>query len=200
MKKIKVAITGGIGSGKSIVADLFHKEGFPVIRADDIAKDLMKKDPAIRKKIIAEFGEQSFTVDGPNTAYLSEHVFSDIEKVEKINSIMHPATIRNIEQETRKLFKDFDIIFVESALVFEAKLRKMFDYIVLVTADVRIRVERIILRDKTSSEKVLERMKFQIEDEKKIQLCDFVIDNNGTPSELVNKCKFVLQMLKSFVE
>ena len=200
MKKIKVAITGGIGSGKSQVTNIFSNAGYPVIKADDLAKEIMCSDHTIKEKIIEEFGSQAFNGDIPDTKYLSENVFSDAEKVEKINSIIHPVTIRKTEQEIRKLFKDFNIVFVESALVFEAKIRKMFNYIILVTAKENTRMKRIVLRDKTTEDKVLSRMKFQMDDEKKIQLCDFVIDNNGSIPELENKCKFVLQMLKSFTE
>ena len=199
MKHIRVAVTGGIGSGKSLVGEYFFQAGYPVLKADNIAKDLMQTDSGLKKKIISEFGSDSYNGDLLNTKYLAANVFSDPEKLEKINSIVHPATIKMIEQETRKLFNEHKIVFVESALVFEAKIRKMFDYIILVTAEEKTRIERIVKRDHIAEEKVTERIKFQIEDEKKKQLCDFVIDNDAPKAEIGDKCKFVLQILKSFV-
>jgi dephospho-CoA kinase len=200
MTKLKIAVTGGIGSGKTKAVEFFKGEGFPVIDADYIAKQFLKTEPIIRKKITKEFGEETYIGSEPNIEYLAEKIFCDAESLEKINAIVHPLTIKKIDQETRKLFKSYDIVFVESALIFEAKLRKRFNYIVLVTADEKTRIERIIKRDNTSPEKILNRMKFQMDDEKKIQLCDFVIENNGTVDELKNKCLFVLQMLKSFIK
>ena len=199
MKKLKVAITGGIGSGKSVISEYFVNAGYPVINADELAKELMSTDGSLKKKIVGEFGANAYNGNQLNTKFLAEEVFGDPEKVEKINSFVHPATIRRIDAECKRLFKDHDIVFVESDLVFEAKIRKMFDYIILVTADEAKRVERIRRRDNVSENKVRERMKFQMEDEKKIQLSDFVFDNNGPTSDIDNRCKFILQILKSLI-
>ena len=199
MKKLKVAITGGIGSGKSVISEYFVNAGYTVINADELAKELMSTDGSLKKKIVGEFGANAYNGNQLNTKFLAEEVFGDPEKVEKINSFVHPDTIRRIDAECKRLFKDHDIVFVESALVFEAKIRKMFDYIILVTADEAKRVERIRRRDNVSENKVRERMKFQMEDEKKIQLSDFVFDNNGPTSDIDNRCKFILQILKSLI-
>ena len=87
-KKLKIAITGGIGSGKSSVSKIIESLGFPVIKADDVAKELMLKNGSIKKKIIKLFGKESFTEKGINTKYLADNVFSNKEKVGKINSII----------------------------------------------------------------------------------------------------------------
>jgi len=105
-KKLKIAITGGIGSGKSSVSKIVESFGFPVIKADDVAKELMMKDESIKKKIIKTFGKESFTEKGINTKYLAENVFSSKDKVGKINSIIHPPTIKKIEEISKKLLKN----------------------------------------------------------------------------------------------
>ena len=197
MKKIKVAITGGIGAGKSLVTNYLGKNGYPIISADDLAKNLMQTNPSLKKKIIDEFGSKAYDGDVLNKKFLAVEVFSDQEKVEKINSIIHPVVIRKIEEECKKSFKDHDIVFIESALVFEAKIRKIFNYIILVTADEDTRIKRIMLRDDVTEEEVRARMQFQMDDEKKIQLSDFVFHNTGTLMQLEDKCKFVLHILKS---
>src|SRR3989339_1155360 len=117
-KKLKIAITGGIGSGKSSVSKIIESFGFPVIKADDLAKELMLKDESVKKKIIKTFGKESFTEKGINTKYLAENVFNSKDKVDKINSIIHPVTIRKIEVISKELFEKHDLVFVESALVY----------------------------------------------------------------------------------
>ena len=196
-KKLKIAITGGIGSGKSSVSKIVESLGFPVIKADDLAKELMLKDESIKKKIIITFGQESFTEKGINTKYLAENVFSKKEKVAKINSIIHPPTIKKIEEISKKLFEKHNLVFVESALVFEAKIQKLFDYVILIYADEEIRIARKMENDGMKEIDIEKRMSFQIPDEKKTDRAHFVIDNNSTKEELESRTKFVIELLKA---
>jgi len=198
-KKLKIAITGGIGSGKSSVSKIVESFGFPVIKADDVAKELMMKDESIKKKIIKTFGKESFTEKGINTKYLAENVFSSKDKVGKINSIIHPPTIKKIEEISKKLFEKHDLVFIESALVYEAKAQKLFDYVILIYAEEEIRIARKIENDSMTRIEVEKRMSFQIPDEKKTDRAHFVIDNNSTFDKLESRTKFVIELIKAAI-
>ena len=198
-KKLKIAITGGIGSGKSSVSKIVESFGFPVIKADDLAKELMLKDESIKKKIIKAFGKESFTENGINTKYLADNVFSNKDKVDKINSIIHPPTIKKIEEISKKLFEKHNLVFVESALVYEAKIQKLFDYVILIYAEEEIRIARKIENDNMNRLDVEKRMSFQIPDEKKTDRAHFVIDNNTTLAELESRTKFVIELIKAAI-
>ncbi|KAB2838858.1 MAG: dephospho-CoA kinase, partial [Melioribacteraceae bacterium] len=110
MKKIKIAITGGIGSGKSLVSDYLEKKGFPVLRADLIAKELMAHDPEVKGFLITEFGPESFLDDKLNTKFLAEKVFSNEEDVLKINAIVHLPTMEKIDLLANDLFKSHNVV------------------------------------------------------------------------------------------
>lgn len=198
-KKLKIAITGGIGSGKSSVSKIVELLGFPVIKADDLAKELMLKDELVKKKIIKTFGTESFTEKGINTKYLADNVFNNKEKVGKINSIIHPPTIKKIEEITKKLFEKHNLVFVESALVYEAKIQKMFDYVILIYTEEEVRIARKMGNDSMKKLDVEKRMSFQIPDEKKTDRAHFVIDNNSTIEELESRTKFIIELLKAAI-
>ncbi len=196
-KRLKIAITGGIGSGKSSVSKIVEALGFPVIKADDLAKELMLKDDSIKKKIIKTFGKESFTENGINTKYLADNIFINKEKVGKINSIIHPPTIKKIEEISQKLFEKHNLVFVESALVYEAKIQKLFNYVILIYAEEEIRISRKMENDTMKKIDIEKRMSFQIPDEKKTDRAHFVIDNNSTKEELESRTKFVIELLKA---
>lgn len=196
MKKIKVAITGGIGSGKSSVTDYLEKKGHSVLRSDLIAKELMAQDAQIKKKLIEEFGEESYSNDKLNTKFLAANVFTNEENVQKINSIVHPPVMEKIDQLSKEIFKNQNIVFIETALVYEANLEDFFDYVILVLADEKTRIERIIAREKVTEEQVRARMQFQIPDEEKKDDADFVLDNNTTLLELENRVEFLLILIR----
>lgn len=199
-KNLKIAITGGIGSGKSLVTSIIEKSGYPVIKSDEIAKELMYKDESVKKKIIKEFGPPSYNEKGLNTKYLAENIFAHPEKVEKINSIVHPPTINKIEELASQLLLKNKIVFVESALIYEADIQDRFDYVILIYADESTRIARVMQRGSISQEDLRNRIGFQISDEQKKGAADFVIDNNSTTSELENRTMFILNILKSFAE
>lgn len=196
MKKIKIAITGGIGSGKSLVSDYLEKKGFPVLRADLIAKELMANDPEVKGFLITEFGQESFINDKLNTKYLAEKIFSKEENVLKINAIVHPPTMEKIDLLANDFFKSHNVVFIESALVFEANLEDFFDYIMLVLAEEKTRIERVQKREQVSENQIRARMQFQIPDEEKKEDADFVIDNSTTIEELYNRIEFILILMK----
>lgn len=198
-KNLKIGITGGIGSGKSLVTSFVEKLGYPVIKSDEIAKDLMRNDESVKKKIIKEFGPLAFKNGVLNTKYLAEYIFMYPEKVLKINSIVHPPTIRKIDELSNKLFAKYDMVFVESALIYEAKIQNLFDYVILIYSDEQSRIARVMQREEMAQLEIEKRMDFQIPDDQKKEFADFVIENNSTISELEVRTNFILTLLKSFL-
>jgi dephospho-CoA kinase len=196
-KKLKIAVTGGIGSGKSSVCDIFHSDGYPILYADDISKEILSTDQSVKEKIVKEFGSESFFEGKPNHKFLSEKVFSDEKKVGKINSILHPPVIEKIVSLMEHELKQSKMVFVEAALIYEAKMEHLFDYVIAVTAPDETRIKRVMESRGLSKDEVINRMNKQIPQEKKKSLADFVIENNKTKNELMNRAKFVLMILKS---
>jgi dephospho-CoA kinase len=198
-KKIKVAITGNIGSGKSTFSSFLKEKGYPVINADEVSKKILATDKEVRKKVITEFGEKSFSEDKINTEYIAEIVFPDKKKLQILNSILHPLVLKNIEQSFNELHQKNNIVFCETALLFEAKFKKMFDYVVLIIADYEIRKSRSVKNNKTDLEQFIKRNKNQIKDENKIERSDFVFYNNGSIEDLEKKSEILLLSLNSLI-
>ncbi|KAB2846031.1 MAG: dephospho-CoA kinase [Melioribacteraceae bacterium] len=194
---MKIALTGGIGSGKSLVSDIIIELGYNVINADKLAKEILLTDETVKSKIIKEFGKDSYTPEGINTKYIAEKVFINPMNVKKINSFVHPPTIKKIEVLAAEILKTKKMVFVESALVYEANLEDLFDYVLLVTAEDELRIKRVMERDKVSEEEVKVRMQNQITEKEKRALADFVIENNSTITDLKNKVKFFTSIFES---
>lgn len=199
MKKIKIAITGGIGSGKSTVSDYLEMKGFQVLRADQIAKEMMINNVEVKNLILSEFGNESYINEKLNTKYLAANVFNNEENVIKINAIVHPPVMNKINELCIEHFKNHSIVFIETALVYEANLEDFFDYILLVLSDEKTRIERVVKRENVSEEQVRIRMQYQIPDEEKKDDADFVLDNNTTIIELENRMEFLLILIKQLL-
>lgn len=190
---LKIAVTGGIGSGKSVFCKMLEAKGFLVIKADPLAKELINSDARIRKAIIKIFGNEVYPDGKLDSSYLAKKIFTDPGNVKKINSIVHPVVISKIEEALNDSKER--AVFVEAALIFEAKMEKMFDHVVLVTANDEIRIERTIKRDGSSREEVIKRMQNQLPDEKKKGKSHYVFQNNGTIEELNGKVELLLKIL-----
>ena len=194
-KKIKVAVTGNIGSGKSSFCNFLSEKGYPVINADDVSKNILSEDGEIKKKVIKEFGKKSFVNDKLNKKFLAEKVFSDPVKVLKINSILHPKVKNKIESLANEYFMKYDIVFTEAALIYEADMESMFDYVVLITADYKIRKKRTTENAKLSEKDFDKRNDNQIKDEEKKKRADFVFENNLGINELRQKAGLLITIL-----
>lgn len=192
-KKLKIAITGSIGSGKSAFADFIRGKGYPVIKADDISKEILANDKVVKEKVIHEFGEESFSGNEINKNYLAEKVFSDPENVLIINAILHPLVIDKIAVLMAMELKKSDKVFVEAALIYEADMEKMFDYIVLITGYKEIRYKR--KADLMGREDFNKRDSNQIPDEEKKKRADFIFENNSSKAALQKKAVLLLSLL-----
>ena len=186
-----------MGSGKTLLTDYFAKQGYPVLKSDEVAKQIMNSDETLRKKIIRKFGASAYDSDGLNRKYLAENVFNDDEKISAINALVHPPTTKKIDILTKELFSKHNLVFVESALIYEAKIQNMFDYIILVSAQREARIKRIQKKENLTKEEIEKRMRFQMSDEDKKERADFVIENNGSVEDLEKRGEFLLTLLKS---
>jgi dephospho-CoA kinase len=196
-KKLKIGITGGIGSGKTEFCKVIKEAGYPVLFADDIAKNLMVHDLEVRSKIIEAFGTASYKDGVLQREFLSSVVFPDPEKLAALNAIVHPAVIRETAAQTDVLLKQYNLVFYEAALIFEAGMDNLFDYIILLTASDKNKIDRITQRDNVNEEKIRLRMQSQMSDELKKQKADLIIDNDGSIEDLQSKVKFALSILST---
>lgn len=173
---VQVGLTGGIGSGKSTVAQIFEVLGIPVYYADIEAKRLMNENASIRSAIVGAFGEQSYRDNSLDRKYISSIVFSDPTKLELLNSIVHPATRNDSEEWMGRQTTPYAIH--EAALIFEASVHERLDKVIGVSSPIELRLSRTMQRDGTSREEVLKKMSRQLDEETKMSRCDFLIFND----------------------
>jgi dephospho-CoA kinase len=173
---LKVGITGGIGSGKSTVSQLFQLLGVPVYNADENAKRLMNESPLIREKLLALFGPDSYNGQNLNRTFISKLVFNDAEKLAQLNAVVHPIVIQDGNDWLNR--RTEPIVMKEAAIFFETGSGEGLDYIIGVYAPQALRIQRSMNRDGVSREDVLQRMSKQIDEELKMKLCDFVLLND----------------------
>ncbi len=179
---LKVGLTGGIGSGKSTVAKIFEVLGIPVYYADDRAKDLMHTDPILMAEVKVAFGSDIYDADGQlQRKLLAERVFSDQTKLTLLNSLVHPAVFRDVNN-WMQASEGAPYAVKEAALIFEAGSYRQLDFVITVTAPDEVRIERVMSRDAVSKDEVMQRMSKQLPQDEKENQSDFVIVNDGTKS------------------
>ncbi len=196
-RKLKIAVTGSIGSGKSTFSGFIKDEGFPVIIADEISKDILTNDTTVKERIKKNFGSKAYNGDILNKKFLAEEIFTDPKKLNKINSIIHPLVRKEIESLANEFFTKHRYVFVEAAIIFESGIAKMYDYVVLITSDEKIREERVVKSKKFSWEDFNKRNKTQLNEEVKINKADFVFYNNGSKADLKKKASLLIAILDS---
>jgi len=170
-----IGLTGGIGSGKTTVAGFFSALGVPVYIADIEARKLTQNSKVIRKKLIALLGSEAYNVEGLNRNFVANLIFNDKELIEQVNRIIHPKVARHFKRWVVK--QEAPYCIKEAAILFENGSYKNCDATILVTAPIAQRVERVLKRDHSTTAAIEDRMSNQWQDEKKITLADFHIEN-----------------------
>ncbi|MGB2702385.1 MAG: dephospho-CoA kinase [Chitinophagaceae bacterium] len=173
---LRIGLTGGIGSGKTTVAKFFETLGIPVYYADDNTKFLMNNNEELKASIIKHFGDDVYKNGELDRKYLASIVFSNKEKLELLNSLTHPITIRDAEDWMGRQTAPYAI--KEAALLFESGAADQLDFVIGVYAPQHIRVKRVMKRDNLSVDEIMKRISRQIDEEMKMKLCNFVITNN----------------------
>lgn len=176
-----LGITGGIGSGKSLVASILEKIGIPVYLADDRAKMLMVNDPDIISGVTSIFGKEAYNEDGAlNRAHMSKLAFGDATLLQKLNAVVHPATGRDfVNWVDEKKREGNPIVAKEAAILFESGAYLACDKVAIVYAPQSVRVRRVMQRDQVTAEEVEKRIRRQWPEWKKIRRSDFVLINDG---------------------
>jgi dephospho-CoA kinase len=178
LEPLKIGITGGIGSGKTTVCKIFETLGIPVYYADERAKSLMTNDLELIKNIKILFGATAYENGILNRSHIAQIAFSDPQKLGQLNALVHPAVLRDGEiwQEAQG---NVPYTLKEAALLFESGSYKQLDKIIVVTAPLEERIERVMQRDQVFREEVEVRIAKQMSEEEKIKRADFIIKNDN---------------------
>lgn len=176
-KTLRVGITGGIGSGKSVIAEIFKVLDVPVYNADKEAKRLLASDQEVMKEVVNAFGERAYRQGVPDRTFLADAIFSDHTKRERLNTIIHPAVARDFESFVRKN-AHAPYVIKEAAITVETGMHEHMDAVILVSAPEELRIKRVVERDKTTPDKVRERMSAQWPDERKRPFTQFEVVND----------------------
>ena len=185
-----IGLTGGIGTGKSTVSRKLREKGYPVIDLDIISREVITYSGVI-DELVENFGseilEEQNAVSGKKCISrnkLRQTVFKDEKKVTVLNSIMHPPIIEEMRRQIKESGQSYETVFVEVQLLFEAKLEKEFDMTVLIYADRKIQIERVLKRDGRSEGEVQEIINAQMSMDEKRKLSNYIIENNGNSEML----------------
>ena len=177
-KPLQVGITGGIGAGKSLVAKVFSVLGVPVYNADERGKWILANDPVVVNYIKEEFGNVSFKGGKPDTRFLATQVFSNAEKLKKLNSVIHPRVAADYEQWLKKNSAS-PYTIKEAAIMYESGSDKAVDKMIVVYAPLALRMRRVLNRDSHRTETDVNNIvSKQLPDEEKIKRADYVIYND----------------------
>ncbi len=195
---LTVGVTGGMGSGKSVVCDLLKARGARVFDADRVGKEILQRDPDARREIVREFGERSYLEDGSlNRGYLAGVVFRDPARLAAINEIVHPRVFEAFGRE-RKAARSagVELLIHEAALLFESGGDRHVDVTVYVDAPRWLRIRRVVRRDGLTRKDVLGRMKHQLPAYQGRARADFVLRNDGSTGQLEARVDQLLSKIR----
>lgn len=171
-----VGLTGGIGSGKTTVSNMFKDLDVPVYIADLEAKKLMNTSKVVKRKLVDLFGAKAFKNNELNRTYIASKIFNDDAYLNKMNAIIHPYVAKHFKKWLQQQTAQY--VIKEAAIIFEHNMQSQYDFIITVIAKEQERIDRILKRDNTTKEKVLAIMKHQLDDKEKVKMSDFVIVND----------------------
>jgi len=174
---IKVAITGGIGTGKTTISNMFADKGVPVFNSDEIAKEIMNTNSLLKNEIVTAFGDKVYDKNKLNKEYLSDVIFNNESLLKKTNSIVHPYVADEFNSWIEE--QDSKYIIYESAIIFENQAEDFFDKIICVTASEEDVISRVMKRNNFSVDKIKSIINKQLPNGAKIQKSDYVIENTN---------------------
>lgn len=175
---ISIAITGGIGSGKTFVSNLLKERGIPIYNSDDEAKRLMVSDEGIRRDLMALLGEDVYQGDALNKSLLASYLFADAGNAARINAIVHPRVRADFSRWLSD-HQDVEVAGLECAILYEAGFENTVDKVVMVYAPESLRIERAMKRDNATESQIRARIAAQMDDEEKSRRSDYVIYTDG---------------------
>ena len=175
-----VGLTGGIGSGKTTIANYFKSLGVPIYIADKEAKALMNSSKVVKRKLTALFGEEAYLKGELNRPFLASKIFANKDILQKMNAIVHPKVALHFKRWLKK--QNAPYIIKEAAIIYENNLESQYDFIIVVVADEATRLQRVLNRDNTSRGKIKSIIDNQLPDSEKIKKSDFVITNEDLES------------------
>jgi len=198
LKTLKIGVTGGIGSGKSLVCSIFELYQIPVYYADDRAKGLMVSDISLVGEIVNLFGREAYLESGQlNRQNISEQIFNDKELLIKLNSLVHPAVHQDVSSWFQKQKSPYAI--EEAALIIESGNHRAFDHIILVSAPTELRIDRVMKRNNLNRNSVLGRVNNQSTEQYKRKFADIEIINDGKHSLVQQVAHFHHKLLLNIV-
>ena len=195
---LKVGLTGGIGSGKSTASKFFEKLGAFILDADKQAKNLLEKNEIVQHEVISEFGTDIINTTGKvDKNKLARVAFQDVDHQRRLNSVVHPYIYDLIDKTFDKVLNDgkYAVFIIDAAMIYESGYDIHLDYIIVITAQLKNRMERALARKTLTREEILKRIEFQWPEEEKVEMADFVIHNDGSEKELNDNIKSIIKKL-----
>ncbi|MAQ73858.1 MAG: dephospho-CoA kinase [Candidatus Marinimicrobia bacterium] len=195
---LKVGLTGGIGSGKSTASKFFEKLGAFILDADKEAKNLLEKNEIVQHEVISEFGTDIINTTGKvDKNKLARVAFQDVDHQRRLNSVVHPYIYDLIDKTFDKVLNDgkYAVFIIDAAMIYESGYDIHLDYIIVITAQLKNRMERALARKTLTREEILKRIEFQWPEEEKVGMADFVIHNDGSEKELNDNIKSIIKKL-----
>ena len=196
---ITIGITGGIGSGKSVVCDIFRLHGIPVYDADSEAKELNDTSLVIRSQLISHFGEELYREGRLDRRMFASIIFQDKKKLAVANAIIHPELAKDFLKWCSRQEQHYPMVIIDAALLFEVGFHRWLDKIITVYAPKDLRLQRTIARDLASADEVEERMNAQLAEDEKIRRSDFTICNDNHHSLILQVAKIMKELSENIV-
>ena len=195
---LKVGLTGGIGSGKSTASNFFNELGAFVLDADTEAKNMISANDVVQHELISEFGTDIINAEGKiDKEKLARVAFQDVDHQRRLNSVVHPYIYDLIDNSYEKILSEgkHTVFIIDAAMIYESGYDIHLDYIIVITAQLKNRMERALARNTLTTEEILKRIEFQWTEEEKVGMADFVIHNDGSEKELNANIKSLMKKL-----
>ncbi|MFI5201249.1 MAG: dephospho-CoA kinase [Candidatus Kapaibacterium sp.] len=195
MRAIRIGITGKLGSGKSLLIKAMEARGFYCIRSDELARELMERDPALRAKLTQILGPETYADSSLDRKFVASRIFSDRNLRKQVESAVHPATTAEIE----RIFEAHpdETVAVESALILQTRFQERFDYIILIESPDAEAIARVTKEGRLSKADAEARLAEQASDSIARDEADIIIENSGTKADFEKKCETLLDVLEA---